>query len=106
MKPIKLATGDGFAEIVLNRPEILNAINLEMLTHLSEAFDSCWKDERVKVIVLKGSGGNFSSGADLKQFLDFASGKGSPMEYGVNYPALTDGASRFTERTCPSITLL
>jgi len=37
MKPIKLATGDGFAEIVLNRPEILNAINLEMLTHLSEA---------------------------------------------------------------------
>ena len=83
MKPIKLATGDGFAEIVLNRPEILNAINLEMLTHLSEALDSCWKDERVKVIVLKGSGGNFSSGADLKQFLDFASGKGSPMEYGL-----------------------
>ncbi len=82
MEFVKLLKRGRIAEIVLNRPEAHNAINLGMINELSEAFDECWDDE-VKVIILKGEGKSFSSGADLKQFMEYASGKGSAMEYGL-----------------------
>lgn len=71
------------AEITLNRPEVHNAINMDVVRELSAALDKCWKDDEIKVIVLKGAGKSFSSGADLKQFVSFASGGGNPAEYGI-----------------------
>ena len=54
------------ATITMNRPRVKNAINVEMHEELYEAFQEARRDNDVKVIVLTGTEGSFSSGADLK----------------------------------------
>jgi enoyl-CoA hydratase len=53
------------AEITLNRPEKLNAINGDMLDRLADALDRAEEDEDVRVLILKGEGRAFSAGFDL-----------------------------------------
>jgi enoyl-CoA hydratase len=53
------------AEIRLNRPDKLNAVNATMLVELAEAMDDCEGDDDVRAIVLSGNGRAFSSGFDL-----------------------------------------
>jgi len=65
---------DGRATTTFNRPEVLNAVNAQMLSELSLALkDASW-DDQVAVLVLTGSGERaFCTGADLseqKQFLE------------------------------------
>lgn len=57
---------DGVATITMNRPRVKNAINTEMHVELYEAFQTAQRAEDVKVILLTGTEGSFSSGADLK----------------------------------------
>ncbi len=83
MEPVILNKENKVAEVVLNRPEVHNAINLDLIKALSKALDECWKDDNVKVVVLRGEGESFSSGADLRQFMDFAKGKGNVAEYAL-----------------------
>lgn len=62
-------TGDDFvAELILNRPEQLNAFNTTLATELDKAFRDLDKDDRVRVILLKGAGKAFCAGIDLKEF--------------------------------------
>jgi enoyl-CoA hydratase len=56
----------GLGVITLNRPERLNAINLQMLDDLYALFANLEADEHVRVLILTGSGRGFCSGADLK----------------------------------------
>ena len=58
------ATGTGIIRI--NRPEVLNAANPQVLQELKEAFLKLRANGRVKKIVLTGAGTTFMSGADLK----------------------------------------
>jgi enoyl-CoA hydratase/carnithine racemase len=55
-------------EIVLNRPERLNALSGLVLDELAAA--ATWMDahEAVKVVVVRGAGRSFSAGADLEGF--------------------------------------
>lgn len=54
------------ATITMNRPHVKNAINEKMHEELYNAFSAAQNDESVKVIVLTGKDGAFSSGADIK----------------------------------------
>ena len=51
----------------LNRPDALNALNLELLNELSEALSKADKDPKIKAIVLTGSDKAFAAGADVKE---------------------------------------
>ncbi|MFM7068056.1 MAG: enoyl-CoA hydratase-related protein, partial [Actinomycetes bacterium] len=53
--------------ITLNRPERQNAINGEMLVRLYDACVEADENPDIRCIVLTGAGGNFCSGADLKE---------------------------------------
>ncbi|WP_417727791.1 enoyl-CoA hydratase/isomerase family protein [Roseovarius sp.] len=64
---ITYETRDHIAEIGLNRPEVLNAINSTMLTELNLALDLAEADPEVNVILLSGHGRAFSAGFDLKE---------------------------------------
>jgi enoyl-CoA hydratase/carnithine racemase len=55
------------AEIVLSRPERLNAINRAVLRGLREAVDYVDSDSRVRVVVMRGEGRAFSAGGDLEE---------------------------------------
>lgn len=56
---------DGVATLMLNRPDKLNAINLQMMKELRQAFDDLDEREDAVVVVLRGAGRAFSAGADL-----------------------------------------
>jgi enoyl-CoA hydratase/carnithine racemase len=58
----------GVATITLNRPERLNAINLEMRDLLWTYLGACRDDPDVRLIVFRGAGPCFSSGADISEF--------------------------------------
>src|SRR4030042_2809135 len=54
------------ANIILNRPQVLNALNEVMRHELFTALDEMEKDQEIYVIILSGAGRSFCSGVDLK----------------------------------------
>jgi enoyl-CoA hydratase/carnithine racemase len=59
-------------QLILNRPEVLNAINNTLIQELTSAVDSLAADDSVWAIILRGAGERaFCSGADLKVRRDF-----------------------------------
>jgi len=63
---------NGVATLVLNHPPV-NALTPPILTQLEALFDGMAKDDRVKVIVLTGTGRVFIAGADIKVIAAIAS---------------------------------
>ena len=59
---------DGWAEVVLNRPERKNAINGPLGVALTARLAELDARDDVRVILLRGAGGAFCSGLDLKAF--------------------------------------
>lgn len=58
------------AEIVLNRPEQLNAMNLDLIAGLRDAVKRC-REDSVRAVVLRGNGRCFCAGGDIKAFNRF-----------------------------------
>ena len=62
-----LAGHTGVCEIILDRPEVLNAINTAMATRLAQACAELASESDSRVVVLSAAGDRaFSVGADLK----------------------------------------
>jgi len=58
---------DGICTVKINRPEKLNAMNMDAAKELTEVFENLGKDDSVKVIILTGEGDKaFSAGADIE----------------------------------------
>jgi enoyl-CoA hydratase/carnithine racemase len=55
----------GIATIWLNRPEVKNAVNWQLLTDLGKALDRAEEDDDARVVVIRGRGNTFCAGADL-----------------------------------------
>ena len=66
---VGLEVEDGLAEIVLNRPDALNALNEQVVGQLQDAFDAADSRDDVSTIVLRGTGKAFVAGADIKFFV-------------------------------------
>lgn len=58
---------DHIATVALNRPDVLNAVNMQMYDDIPLAFDRLTDDDDTWVIVFRGNGRAFSVGADLKE---------------------------------------
>jgi enoyl-CoA hydratase/carnithine racemase len=62
-------TPEGLAWITLNRPEVLNAINMQMRDDLWDLMHAVLDDPDVGVVIFKGAGDRaFSAGADIGEF--------------------------------------
>jgi enoyl-CoA hydratase len=55
------------AQVTLDRPEVLNALNAATLAELSEAIEELAADSEVRVILLAGAGRAFAAGADIRE---------------------------------------
>lgn len=60
------------ATVTLNRPEIRNAFNDEMIAELTDVFSSLGTNDEVRVIVLAAAGKAFCAGADLNWMREMA----------------------------------
>jgi len=58
------------AQLTLDRPERLNAMNRAMLEEINRACDAAEADAEVRVVVVTGAGAAFSSGFDLKEQME------------------------------------
>ena len=75
---------DGILTLTLNRPEILNAFNREMLEEMITVFDEADADDDVRAIIVTGAGRGYCAGADLSSGGDtFDADARSDRESGV-----------------------
>ena len=62
-------TGDGIAWVTLNRPDVLNAINMQARDELWEIILAAADDPEVRALIFRGAGEKaFSAGADISEF--------------------------------------
>lgn len=52
--------------VTLNRPQARNALSMEMMATMREAWDQVDSDPAIRVAILTGAGGSFCAGMDLK----------------------------------------
>src|SRR5215468_7434414 len=70
---------DGIAVLTMNRPEVRNALNAEMLCRLADAWQDVNDDPAVRVAILTGAGDDaFCAGADLDRLVRMMQGLRPP----------------------------
>ncbi len=74
------------ADIVLDRPS-MNVISMPQRDELRRAFEALDEDARVRIIVLRAEGENFSSGGYIKGFLDASPEHVSHLAWNIAAPA-------------------
>lgn len=62
--------------VQFNRPEKKNAMTSQMYVTLADLLNDAAKDEQIRVVLLHGSGGSFSAGNDVEDFLKNPPGPG------------------------------
>lgn len=67
-KNIQVEINGPIMNITLNRPERSNSFTLDMYRNIGKAIRQANRNDKIKVIVMKGRGKNFSSGNDLMNF--------------------------------------
>jgi len=71
---------DGILQIIINRPKKLNALNRDTIQELHDAFSEAKEDQKVKVVILTGTGEKaFVAGADISEFSDFSAEEGREL---------------------------
>lgn len=91
----RLATLDGFqveieaeherADVVLDRPS-LNVISMPQRDQLRLVFEALDEDARVRIIVLRAVGGHFSSGGNIKGFIEASPEHVSKLAWNIAAP--------------------
>ena len=67
-KKVILTKEDKVATVTLNRPESNNAIDLNLVKDLYDAFKDCHHDSSIRSVIFTGNGAMFSAGGDLSLF--------------------------------------
>lgn len=79
--------------ITLNRPEAMNAVNMELAELMAAALDELDADPELRVGVLTGNGRGFSAGMDLKAFVEGGGVAGMPNPPGRGFAGITEKAA-------------
>ena len=64
-KFIKMKVEDGIAQIILNRPEVLNALNIATGDEIISVSRILKNDSNIHALIISGIGANFAAGADI-----------------------------------------
>jgi len=65
---LTISVTEGVATITLNRPQVMNALNANMIMRLREVCEKARDDQAVRVVVLRGNGPAFLAGGDVALF--------------------------------------
>jgi len=67
MSLVTTSKSDGICTVKINRPDKLNAMNMDVAKELIKTFETLGRDDNIKVIILTGEGEKaFSAGADIE----------------------------------------
>ena len=92
---------DNILRVSLNRPTVLNAVNIQVLKELDSGLKEYSTDKSIKALMLFGQGGCFAAGADIKEITDFD-------EEGIrSFHKLREGAFYLLENFhCPTMAVV
>ena len=65
---VDISIDGGVAAVTLDSPGKLNAVSVAMWQGLARVFNEIGDAETLRVIVIRGAGGNFAAGADIEEF--------------------------------------
>jgi len=94
----------GVATVTINRPEVNNAYNGEVIQAMIDGVTQCATDDAVRVIVIRGNGRHFQAGADLKWLKEM--GKLSPAENVAVSRSTASAIRGLTEIMKPTVALI
>ena len=81
MPAILFEIRDNIAYLTLNRPQVHNAINPELMVSLAEAWKRVAADDSIRVVIVTGAGDKaFCSGADLARLLPLTTRERAPED--------------------------
>ena len=69
---VQVSRENGIARIVLNRPELNNALNPQLIDELRAALNAAAADSSVATVVLSGEGKSLCAGADINRMREAA----------------------------------
>jgi enoyl-CoA hydratase/carnithine racemase len=75
---VQIQTGDGVMTITMARPDKKNALTGAMYQAMTGALGSAAEDSTVRVVLIQGSGSDFTAGNDLSDFAAVAAGGSQP----------------------------
>ncbi|MEM7520482.1 MAG: enoyl-CoA hydratase-related protein [Pseudomonadota bacterium] len=78
--PVVLTFEDGVALLTLNRPEVANGMNLDMMKAIHAAVLTCHGESRVRAVHLRGAGKHFCAGGDVADFASRGDGIGDYLK--------------------------
>ena len=67
MKYLQIKKEDSIATVSINRPNVMNALSIEVLKEFCSLQEHFRKDLDTRVVIFTGEGDHFSAGADLKE---------------------------------------
>ncbi len=70
MKYLKYEIENHIATITINRPEVLNALNKDLIDELGLAIDGMMNEGNARVLIITGEGKSFAAGADIVQMIE------------------------------------
>lgn len=74
MSSIDTSIEEGVLTVLINRPEKKNALTAEMYAGLADAFSEAQRSEKVRAVLLRGGGNDFTSGNDISLFVQSGDG--------------------------------
>lgn len=83
---VRIEVAGDVAELVLDRPERRNALTGPLVEEMAAALDRLSEDPAIRVVLVRGEGGTFCSGLDLKEF-----GAQPPPEWVPRFSTLWSG---------------
>ena len=67
---VKISKHEGYAIVQIHRPEVLNALNIALMTELVDSLEELGSDSSVRCVILTGNEKAFAAGADIKEMAD------------------------------------
>jgi enoyl-CoA hydratase/carnithine racemase len=83
-KPLLLTMEGDTAHIILNRPDVHNALSIELSDRLVEAIRIIKKSTDTKFVVIKGAGNTFCAGDDIKEMIRWGDDEHGNSTQGAN----------------------
>jgi enoyl-CoA hydratase/carnithine racemase len=87
MQEILVTTRDSVAVVSLNRPEVRNAVRLNMWRELADIFSNFAHDDDIHAVVLTSSGADFCVGADVSEFDGIRENRDQSAAYEISVDA-------------------
>lgn len=99
MADVAVAIENAVATVTLNRPQLRNAVKLQMWRDVARIFSELARDDRVRAVLLTGAGGNFSVGADITEFAMVRATAEQANEYEVAVDASSQAIAEIAKPT-------